>query len=85
LVVTGPSEPAGRSCQGYRFPAKIISYETWLYQLLSLSPRNVGLSLGKRAILIDCESIRCWCQKFGADFARKLRRRRPKPCGTWHR
>lgn len=31
-----------------------------------------------------CESIRQWCLKFGADFARKLRRRRPKPGDTWH-
>src|SRR5829696_1295192 len=30
------------------------------------------------------ESIRQWCLKFGADFARKLRQRRPQPGDTWH-
>ena len=30
------------------------------------------------------ESIRNWCRKFGADFAGRLRRRRPKPGDTWH-
>ena len=30
------------------------------------------------------ESIRQWCIRFGADFAYKLRRRRPGPGDTWH-
>src|ERR687893_2993084 len=30
------------------------------------------------------ESIRQWGLKFGGDFARRLRRRRPKPGDTWH-
>jgi putative transposase len=30
------------------------------------------------------ESIRRWYLKFGADFARRLRRRRPQPEDTWH-
>jgi putative transposase len=34
--------------------------------------------------VVTHESIRHWCQKFGADFARRLRRRRPQPGDTWH-
>ena len=30
------------------------------------------------------ESIRGWCRKFGAEFANRLRKRRPKPGDVWH-
>ena len=33
--------------------------------------------------MVTQESIRQWCRRFGADFARRLRRRRPKPGDTW--
>jgi transposase-like protein len=44
----------------------------------------VELILSERGITVSHESIRQWCRKFGADFARKLRQRRPKPGDTWH-
>ena len=69
---------------GYRFPAEIISHAVWLYHVFSLSLRDVELILAERGIMVTHESMRCWCQRFGADFARKLRRRRPKPGDTWH-
>ena len=56
----------------------------WLYHLFSLSLRDVELILAERGITVTHESIRNWCQKFGGDFARKLRKRRPKPGDTWH-
>ncbi len=40
--------------------------------------------MAERGITVTRESIRQWCLKFGADFARKLRRRRPKPGDPWH-
>src|SRR4051812_17046948 len=76
------SEPA--TYPGYRFPAEIISYAVWLYHVFGLSLREVELLLAERGITASHESIRQWCLKFGADFARKLRRRRPKPGDTWH-
>ena len=75
-------EPA--SYPGYRFPAEIISHAVWLYHAFSLSLRDVGLILAERGIGVTHESIRQWCLRFGADFARKLRRRRPRPGDTWH-
>jgi putative transposase len=69
---------------GYRFPAEIISHAVWLYHVFSLSLRDVELIPAERGIAVTHESIRQWCLKFGADFARKLRRRRPKPGDTWH-
>ena len=69
---------------GYRFPAEIISRVVWLYHVFSLSLRDVELILAERGVTVTHESIRCWCRRFGADFARRLRRRRPKPGDAWH-
>ena len=52
--------------------------------MFSLSLRDVELILAERGITVTHESVRQWCLKFGGDFARKLRRRRPKPGETWH-
>ena len=35
-------------------------------------------------MIVSYESIRQWCLKFGACFANKLRRRRPRPGDKWH-
>ncbi len=56
----------------------------WLYHVFGLSLREVELILAGRGIGVSHESIRQWCLKFGADIARKLRRRRPKPGDIWH-
>lgn len=68
----------------HRFPAEIISHAVWLYHVFSLSLRDVELILAERGVVVTHESIRHWCRKFGADFARRLRRRRPQPGDTWH-
>ena len=68
----------------HRFPAEIISHAVWLYHVFSLSLRDVELILAERGVVVTHESIRHWSRKFGADFARRLRRRRPKPGDTWH-
>jgi putative transposase len=70
-------EPA--SYPRHRFPAEIISHAVWLYHVFSLSLRDVELILAERGIVVTHESIRHWCLKFGSEFARKLRRRRPQP------
>jgi putative transposase len=75
-------EPA--SYRRHRFPAEIISHAVWLYHVFSLSLRDVELILAERGVVVSHESIRHWCLKFGADFARRLRRRRPQPGETWH-
>src|SRR3712207_1428405 len=76
--------PDAATYPGHRFPAEIISHAVWLYHLFSLSLRDVELILAERGITVTHESIRQWGLKFGGDFARKLRRRRPKPGDTWH-
>jgi putative transposase len=69
---------------GYRFPAEIISHAVWLYHVFSLSLRDVELILAERGIVVTHESIRHWCIRFGAEFAQRLRKRRPRPGDTWH-
>jgi putative transposase len=68
----------------HRFPAEIIRHAVWLYHVFSLSLRDVELILAERGVVVTHESIRNWCQKFGAEFAKRLRRRRPRPGDTWH-
>jgi putative transposase len=68
----------------HRFPAELISHAVWLYHVFSLSLRDVELILAERGVVVTHESIRHWCRKFGADFARRLRQRRPQPADTWH-
>ena len=68
----------------HRFPAEIISYAVWLYHVFSLSLRDVELILAERGVSVTHESIRGWCGKFGAEFANRLRRRRPRPGDVWH-
>ncbi|HXA24075.1 MAG TPA: IS6 family transposase [Acetobacteraceae bacterium] len=68
----------------HRFSAEIISYAVWLYHVFSLSLRDVELLLAERGILVSYETVRRWCKKFGASFADRLRRRRPRPGDKWH-
>jgi putative transposase len=75
-------EPA--TYPGYRFPAEVIRHAAWLYHLFSLSPRDIELILAERGVVVSHESIRRWCVRFGAGFAARLRRRRPRPGDTWH-
>ena len=76
--------PQPASYPRHRFPAVIIAHAVWLYHVFSLSLREIELILAERGVVVTHESIRNWCRKFGADFARRLRRRRPKPGDTWH-
>src|SRR3954452_13686855 len=68
----------------HRFPAELISHAVWLYHIFSLSFRDIELLLAERGLIVSYESVRQWCLKFGASFADKLRRRRPKPGDKWH-
>ena len=68
----------------HRFPAEIISNAVWLYHVFSLSLRDVELILAERGVVVSYETVRRWCKKFGASFADRLRRRRPRPGDKWH-
>ena len=59
----------------HRFPPDIISYAVWLYYRFNLSHRDVEDLLAERGITVSREATRLWCIKFGAIYARRLKRR----------
>ena len=59
----------------HRFPSDIISYAVWLYYRFNLSHRDIEDLLAERGITVSLESIRLWCIKFGALYARRLKRK----------
>ena len=72
------------SYHGYRFPPEIISHAVWLYHRFCLSFRDAEDLLAQRGVTVTYETIRRWCQTFGLDYARRLRRRRGRLGDTWH-
>ena len=72
------------SYHGYRFPPEIISHAVWLYHRFCLSFRDVEDLLAERGVTVSYEAIRQWCQTFGLDYARTLRRRRGWMGDTWY-
>jgi len=59
----------------HRFPPDIISYAIWLYYRFNLSHRDIEDLLAERGITVSREAIRLWCIKFGALYARRLKRK----------
>jgi putative transposase len=59
----------------HRFPPDIISYAVWLYYRFNLSHRDVEDLLDERGITVSYETIRLWCIKFGALYAKILKRK----------
>jgi putative transposase len=76
--------PSSALYKGYRFPAEIISHAVWLYYRFSLSYRDVEELMAERGIVVTYETIRQWCQKFGQQYAKELRRRRAQTGDKWH-
>ena len=59
----------------HRFPPEIIFYAVWLYYRFNLSHRDIEDRLAERGITISRVAIRLWCIKFGALYARRLKRK----------
>jgi putative transposase len=68
----------------HRFPPEIISDAVWLYYRFNLSHRDVEDLLAERGIVVTRDSIRLWCIKFGAIYARRLRRKHRGYGDTFH-
>ena len=58
----------------HRFPSDIISYAVWLCYRFNLSHRDIEDLLAECGIIVSLEAIRLWCIKFGALYARRLKR-----------
>ena len=68
----------------HRFPPAIISHAVWLYYRFSLSFREVEDLLAERGVHVTYETIRQWSIKFGAEYARRLKRRQGRLGDTWY-
>ena len=64
------------SYRGYRFPREIIAHCVWLYFRFGLSFRDIQEMMLERGVDVSYEAIRLWCLRFGAEYARRLRRQR---------
>ena len=68
----------------HRFPPAIIAHAVWLYFRFPLSLRLVEEMLLECGIVVSYETVRRWAKKFGRDYARRLKRKRPSPRDLWH-
>ena len=59
----------------HRFPVEIIQYAVWLYYRFNLSHRDIEDLMSERGIEVSYESIRLWCNKFGPQYVKRLKRR----------
>jgi putative transposase len=69
---------------GHRFPAVVISHAVRWYFRFQLSLRDIEELLFERGVIVSYETIRRWCDKFGAGFAHRVKAARRKPGSTWH-
>lgn len=65
-------------------PPEIISHAVRLYNRFTLSFRDVEDLLAERGVTVSYEATRCWCSKFGPEYARSLRRKRGRLGDIWH-
>jgi putative transposase len=72
------------SYKRHRFPPQIIAHAVWLYFRFPLSLRLVEEMLLERGMVVSYETVRRWALKFGPDYARRLRRKRPNRRDIWH-
>jgi transposase-like protein len=64
---------AGLLCHGHRFPAAVFSCAVHWYFQFQPRLRDLEALLFERGVVVSYESIRRWCDKFGAGFARRGR------------
>ncbi len=69
---------------GHQYPAAIISCAVRWYFRFNLSLRDIEELLLERGVSVTYESVRRWCDKFDAAFARHAKAARRKPSSTWH-
>lgn len=72
------------SYKRHRFPPQTIAHAVWLYFRFPLSLRLVEEMLLERGIVLTYETIRRWAMKFGLDYARRLKRKKPGRRDVWH-
>ena len=69
--------------RGYRRPPNIIAHAIWLYHRSTLSFRDVEDLLAERGIIVSYQTIRQWCQIFGSQYARRIKKRQGPRGDRW--
>ena len=70
--------------KGFRYPREILAYAVWAYHRFALSTADVEDLLAERGVIVRCEAIRLWVNRFGTHFAVCIRRERPRLNDKWH-
>jgi putative transposase len=68
----------------HRFPGAVISCAVRWYLRFQLSLRDIEELLFERRVVVSYETIRRWCDKFGAGFAHRVKAVRRKLGTAWH-
>ena len=68
---------------GHRFPPEIIGYAVWVYHRFPMNLRDAEDLFAARGVVVSYETIRTWVAKFGSQYARVIRRDRPKVADKW--
>src|SRR5471032_1195763 len=69
---------------GHRFAVAVISCAVRWYFRFQLSLRDIEELLFERGVIVSYETVRRWCDKFGACFAHRVKAVRRKTGTTWH-
>ena len=67
----------------HRFHPDIIKQAIWLYFRFTMSYRDVEELLPERGIDVSYETVRRWALKFGIEYARRIKKRRPLQHAEW--
>ena len=70
--------------KGFRPPYAVVAYTVWAYHRFALSTADVDDRLAERGVIVSRETVRLWGNRFGAQFAVRIRRDRPAPRDKWH-
>ena len=70
--------------KGFRHPREVIAYAVWAYHRFALSTADVEDLLAERGVIVSRETVRLWVNRFGVQFAARIRRDRPTPRDKWH-
>jgi putative transposase len=65
-------------------PCSRIRCAIRLYFQFILGLRDTEELLLERGVVVTYETIRCWCDKFGAGLAQCAKAARRKPGSAWH-
>lgn len=68
----------------HRFHPDIIQRAIWMYFRFNLSFRDVEELMIERGIDVSYETIRRWVEKFGSQYAKRIKSRSENPSPVWH-